>query len=573
MAFAAQAALADAYSLTIVTDKGVSITAPQEWGRRLAQAGIDNVRIRGGRAGDQADIEETPLSSGTLYRITGVLTSGGKLTLPGESFTIGQTAKLRDYLDRVLADGGQAITAQRGQYGLTKEQFEHAFTELGRPIPISTKGQPLRAIVDKLSSDTGLVVAVDPLVSATFARLECRDELQSLSYGCGLAIALKAEGLALAPEKPRGEPVRVVVRLASDLKERWPIGWPTKARGTELAPKMFEKINVEIDGFSLQEAVDAIGPRIEMPVLWDHAAMDAKRIDPAAVQVKLPPASMAYHRILSRLLFQARLRGEVRVDESGTIFYWIYSPMADTQLIPQQWALPEAIRNRLGDEVGRQRAMVHDGHLLLVLHAPPAPDQDAREGRFFWRAPTGEWRPQALHHGETAIGELIDEYDKLLDRIDADEDVAQSAAAYFDLLTLLNPLVRASHNLHQTLQQAREELPDVRQLILLRDRAYGTARRAELLQADARNTLDFVIARRAEEQADSSRRQARAAHRLNVLAALTFPLLTLCAVFGANLEHGLEQWDAAATAPTPMLAVVGAGLLLGAVLVGYVTRK
>ncbi|TWT36129.1 hypothetical protein KOR34_10280 [Posidoniimonas corsicana] len=246
--------------------------------------------------------------------------------------------------------------------------------------------------------------------------------------------------------------------------------------------------------------------------------------------------------------------------------------MAGTQLIPQQWTLPEAISKRLGDEVGRQRAMVHDGHLLLVLHAPPTQDQDAREGRLFWRAPSGEWKPQALRHGERAVGELIDEYDKLLDQIDASEDAAQSAAAYFDLLTLLNPLVRASHNLHQALQQAREELPDVRELILLRDRAYSTARRAELLQADARNTLDFVIARRAEEQAESSRRQAKAAHRLNVLAAWTFPLLTLCAVFGSNLGHGLEAWDAAA-APLPMLAVVGSGLLLGSILVGYVTRR
>ncbi|TWT36128.1 hypothetical protein KOR34_10270 [Posidoniimonas corsicana] len=320
----AGAAFADSYSLTIVTDKGVAITAPQEWSRRLANAGISSVRIRSGRPGDQADIEETPLATGTLYRVTGVLTSGGKLALPGESFTIGQTAKLRDYLDRVLADGAQAMTAERGRYGLTKEQFEHAFTELGKPIRFSTKGKPLGALVDKLSAETGVSVTIDPLVAPTLSRLTCRDELQSLSYGCGLAIALKAEGLAMAPEKPRGKPVQAAIRLAGDIDDAWPIGWPTKARGTELAPKMFEKINVEIDGFSLQEAVDAIGLRIEMPVLWDHAALDAKRIDPAEVQVKLPRANMAYHRILSRLLFQARLRGEVRVDESGTTFYWIY---------------------------------------------------------------------------------------------------------------------------------------------------------------------------------------------------------------------------------------------------------
>lgn len=246
--------------------------------------------------------------------------------------------------------------------------------------------------------------------------------------------------------------------------------------------------------------------------------------------------------------------------------------MANSPLIPQQWTIPDAIRNRLGVEVGRQRAMVHDNHLLLVLHTPPLPDQDEREGRLIWRNPEGEWRVKPARHGASPVSDLIDEYDKLLDKIDADEDTAQAATEYFDLLTLLNPLVRASHHLHQALQEAREQLPEVRELILLRDRAYAAARRAELLQADARNTLDFVIARRAEEQAESSRRQANAAYRLNVLAALTFPLLTLCAVFGVNLDHGLEQWDQVA-APIPILAVIGGGLLLGAILVGYVTRR
>lgn len=246
--------------------------------------------------------------------------------------------------------------------------------------------------------------------------------------------------------------------------------------------------------------------------------------------------------------------------------------MQETQLIPQLWELPDEIRHRLGDEVGRQRAMTHGGHLLLVLHSPPKADQDARQGRLFWRSPVGKWAPKALQHGVSPVAELIDEYNKLLDQIDLDEDRAYSAADYFDLLTLLNPLARATHHLHQALQQARELLPDVRELIVLRDSAYGLSRRAELLQADAKNTLEFFIARRAEEQAAASALQAKAAHRLNVLAALTFPLLTLCAIFGANLGHGLEQWDAAA-APTPIFAVVGAGLVLGALLVGYVTSK
>ena len=61
-----------------------------------------------------------------------------------------------------------------------------------------------------------------------------------------------------------------------------------------------------------------------------------------------------------------------------------------------------------------------------------------------------------------------------------------------------------------------------------------------LLYNEARNSLDFSIARRGEEQARSSHRMAVSAHRLNLLAAFFFPIATLTALFGVNLRHGLE---------------------------------
>ena len=49
-------------------------------------------------------------------------------------------------------------------------------------------------------------------------------------------------------------------------------------------------------------------------------------------------------------------------------------------IIPPTWNLPEAIRVRLGQSTyGRQRAIVEEGHLLLVLHKPPGPDDRGRE--------------------------------------------------------------------------------------------------------------------------------------------------------------------------------------------------
>lgn len=56
-------------------------------------------------------------------------------------------------------------------------------------------------------------------------------------------------------------------------------------------------------------------------------------------------------------------------------------------LLPANWQLPEEIRNRIGNRAGRQRAMSYDGHLLLVLHAPPASEETERQGRFICAIP------------------------------------------------------------------------------------------------------------------------------------------------------------------------------------------
>jgi hypothetical protein len=78
------------------------------------------------------------------------------------------------------------------------------------------------------------------------------------------------------------------------------------------------------------------------------------------------------------------------------------------------------------------------------------------------------------------------------------------------------------------LQEARDGVGDDKDLISLRDRAYELEREAELLDGDAKNGLDFCVARRAEEQAESSARIEKASHRLNprhvyVYVTSTFP--------------------------------------------------
>lgn len=243
--------------------------------------------------------------------------------------------------------------------------------------------------------------------------------------------------------------------------------------------------------------------------------------------------------------------------------------MPKSSVLPSGWAVPQEIQDRLGQQAGRQRAMHSDKHLLLILHAPPAPDDSERTGRYFWREPDGAWSSSDLGAGSASLIRHLDDFDSRLDELEEHDRVAVDVEDYFSVLRALAPLRRTIGNMQQALQQARETCSDDRELINARDGAYELVRTAELLHTDVKNSLDFAIARRAEEQAASGHRMAVSAHRLNVLAAFFFPVATLAAIFGVNLKHGFEEQ----APPVAFLALVGTGLLFGLVLKMFVTRK
>jgi Mg2+ and Co2+ transporter CorA len=70
--------------------------------------------------------------------------------------------------------------------------------------------------------------------------------------------------------------------------------------------------------------------------------------------------------------------------------------------------------------------------------------------------------------------------------------------------------------------------------------------------------MNYTLARRSEELAQSSHQLAEAGHRINMLAAIFLPLMTVATLFGMNLISGLED-----RSPVIFWIVGAAGLLLG----------
>ena len=210
--------------------------------------------------------------------------------------------------------------------------------------------------------------------------------------------------------------------------------------------------------------------------------------------------------------------------------------------LPSQWELPDEIRERFGKKrSGRQRAMAADEHLLLVLHKAPKHGKREREGTFYWRKPNGEWESTERGEGLYTLRKHLEEYSLAEENLSNKFEQVEDAEDYFQVLQELAPLHRAAKNLHATIQVAREEIHHDRDIIDLRDQAGELERTLELLYLNTKNALDFHIARKSEEQALIGMQSVQTGHRLNILAAIFFPLTAIASVFGMSLRSGLED--------------------------------
>lgn len=213
--------------------------------------------------------------------------------------------------------------------------------------------------------------------------------------------------------------------------------------------------------------------------------------------------------------------------------------------------------------------MFAEGHLLLVLHEPPSANNRTRSARILWRNPQGAWTSNTNISGAHLLKKHIAGFADKLDGLERQLQAASGADDYFKLLQAVAPLHRTSRNLHSTLQQARDMMPEDRDVIVARDAAGDVERAFELIHMDAKNGLDYTVAQRAELQSQRSYEMAVSAHRLNLLAALFFPITALSSVFGMNIANGLELFST----KVMFWGVLGFGFLIGLMLTMLIAKK
>jgi len=308
----------------LVTEDGFALDGAREWLSALEGIELANVRIRGAKTGDAPAIERRGSEASPTYHVIGVLTAGNKLRVPGASFGLGDKGRIAAWVGKLKEGGEEALTTKPSAFGLLPKQLVVVHEALAGPVRFSTLGMSPQEAVEKIAAQVSLKLLVSaPAQRALASEEKIGEELQGISSGTALAAVVRPLGLVLVPEKGAGNEMQLQIKPSTAAMESWPVGWPPKKAPKDTLPDLFKFLNVEVADTSLAESLEAIRGRLKVPLLVDQNSLARQRVDLKETKVTLPKINTFYGKILDRLLNQAKLKYELRVDEADQPFLWI----------------------------------------------------------------------------------------------------------------------------------------------------------------------------------------------------------------------------------------------------------
>jgi hypothetical protein len=207
---------------------------------------------------------------------------------------------------------------------LDAKDFARLQADLAPPLGFNTQGVSRADVIRQVAKGMSTPLVADPRLAESLSKDLVAEDLSTLSRGTALAYVLRSPGLCLVPGGVSGRVSLSIVEAKPDL-QIWPIGWEPKKPARDVKPDMFELLPVNVSGVSVTTVLDAVGKRLEMPILLDHNALARHGIEPDKVIAELKPSRSTYSIMLRQVLFQARLKGELRVDDADRPFMWVTS--------------------------------------------------------------------------------------------------------------------------------------------------------------------------------------------------------------------------------------------------------
>jgi hypothetical protein len=302
----------------------VPVTAPQEWNIRLAASGFRRVAIRGLRADDKLEIRSEGSTALPAYRVIGYLMEDGSIVLPPRrQFTLRDAAQLGRWVRELKRDGPDGALSSKTAFGLTPQRLKQVSQDLQQAVRHSTLDADPATLLDQLARQLAHPMAISAAARTALRQADpVREELKGVSVGTALAATLRPAGLVLRPQFVQGKLSYAVVNSRTD-GDNWPVGWAADETPSRLIPGLLQKEQTQETQVPLASAVQELGGRIGVPILWDHNGMARQRIDPDRAIVRMQAGKSHYAAILRSLLRQVGMTFEVRVDDDQQPFLWL----------------------------------------------------------------------------------------------------------------------------------------------------------------------------------------------------------------------------------------------------------
>ncbi|MBI5759410.1 MAG: hypothetical protein HZA46_12900 [Planctomycetales bacterium] len=310
----------------LVGKEGVGLQA-QRWLRVFEKLEIP-LTIRPGDIAEKLSITEQTLGNGIRrVQLIGQLDRAGRVVFTDRSFTEAEADKLAEWLIELREFGAQGSPTGKPVWGLSSDQFERLFRSLTPPVREELQGEPLAEAIAAFDLPREFPLnfsdAAAARIEAAGATAKVRHPFKGIANGTALAALLNEWGLGFRPQRSKTGSLQLTIVTLQEANDVWPVGWPLTKKGAETAPVMFKLLPIELDEIELQAVLESVADVAKIPVLMDHHAMQAQRIDPARVKVSHPRRHVSYNTMLKTVTGMTRLQHDIRIDESGRPLIWV----------------------------------------------------------------------------------------------------------------------------------------------------------------------------------------------------------------------------------------------------------
>ncbi|MEW4486766.1 hypothetical protein AB1L42_01720 [Thalassoglobus sp. JC818] len=297
------------------------IVRAQEWGRVFEKLG-HSVRISRPVGNEEPSIKETDRGSLRVVRLIGAMDRDGQLYFPDVVFKVGESDKLKAWLDELIVYGAQGAPEGKKLWGLNQTQFEQVLKQLSQPVESATLDKPFQDAIASFPFAKDVPLVVDPKAQKQFDSVQdqiVKQEFAGLTLGTALAGLLNDFDLGFMPLRTPDGTLQLSVRPKKELSNGWPIGWKVDdiTPRNQIAPALFEFVRTGFESRPLSEVLAAIASQTKVPIVIDLPACEEKSIDPAASLVSYPQKQTAWAVVLASVVRQAKLTHSIRQDESG----------------------------------------------------------------------------------------------------------------------------------------------------------------------------------------------------------------------------------------------------------------